>query len=205
MSCYYSDEKEDRYFKGIVPESLNYENYCLKVQTDEKLKQRETFCEGFCLCSLPFENFRVLDICKKFNASCGHELCKSGYAINPGVILKYPLEKTENLEINDGTASVCFPHGIKLCHSEKEQPKMMKDFDTWITNDKGFKIYMKNFNFYLKMSPKEFFKIYNISLVDYYIKALQNVEKPKGKSTRMVIILIPFLMQTLCIYHAVFV
>ena len=183
MPYYYSNEKEDQYFKGIPPKSLNYENYCLKVQTDEKLKQRETFCEGFCLCSLPFENFRVLDICKKFNASCGHELCKSGCAINPGVILKYPLEKTENLEINDGTASVCFPHGIKLCHSEKEQPKMMKDFDTWITNDKGFKIYMKNFHFYLKMSPKEFSMIYNISLVDYYIKAFQNVEKPKGKST----------------------
>ena len=172
MTCYhpYEGEKE-KYLKGIIPESVEYEKYCLKAQADEKLKQRETFCEAFFMSSIPYENVQASEICHSFKASCGHEECSSRPAIKPEIILRYPLEDTKNFELNNLAATLCFPQGIKLCYSEKGPTQIMGDYGTLVTNQKGENFYMMTFHFYLKMLREDFYKDYKMTPEAYLATA----------------------------------
>ena len=166
---YNLNAKEEK--DGIALKSVKYEEYYKSNPENEN--QRETFCEAFFLCSIPYGNGHFSERCKEFKATCEHEECSSVYAFKPEIILKYPLKDKKDLTLNFLASSICFPKGIKLCFS-KETPKMKEDYGTWIINERGLKFYMWNFHFYLKMTPSEFSKIYKHPLVEYYLNALQN-------------------------------
>ena len=139
---------------------INYEKYLIENNPKNKnTKHRETFCEGFFIASFPQKDGQVVEKSQSFPASCGHKDCSSLPAMKPEILLRYPLEDTKTLELNNLAATICFPTGIKVCYSENE-PEMIKDYVTPITNQKGERYYMMTFHFYLKMENDIYSKNY---------------------------------------------
>ena len=120
----------------------------------------ETFCEGFFLASFPEKGGQVIENSDKFFASCGHKECSELPSMKPEIIMRYPLKDTKNLEMNNLAATICFPTGIKMCYSQDEKPKQIKDYLTQITNQKGERYYMRTFHFYKKMQNNTFINRY---------------------------------------------
>ena len=133
-----------------ILEPVNFETYLSENEQKKKLKQRETFCEGFFIASFPKKDGQVIEKSQSFPAPCGHKECSELPAMKPEIILRYPLEDTKTLEMNNLAATICFPTGIKVCYSERG-PVMIKDYVTPITNQKGERYYMMTYHFYLKV------------------------------------------------------
>ena len=122
---------------------------------------RETFCSGFFITSFPTKNASIFEKSENLPAPCSHKACSVLKAMKPEIIMRYPLKDTEEVEINNMAATLCFPTGIKLCHSENElKPCKMDDYLTLITNRLGERLYIMTFHFYLKMKMVEFDKKY---------------------------------------------
>ena len=148
---------------------LNYEKYLSdNNQKNKNAKHRETFCEGFFISSFPQKEAQVVEKSQSFPASCGHQECSSLPAMKPEIILRYPLEDTKTLEMNNLAATICFPTGIKVCYSENE-PEMIKDYVTPITNQKGERYYMMTFHFYLKMENDIYSKNYEMHPLKHHL------------------------------------
>ena len=155
--------------KSIVPEvlldSISYQKYSEQLKSQGKKeheKERESFCEAFFLASFPYKNGQVIENSNIFPALCNHPDCNKLNAMKPEILLRYPLEDTKNLELNNLAATICFPTGIKVCYSQEEPPKGVKDYITNITNQKGERYYMMTYHFYLKMMNSEFTKKYEM-------------------------------------------
>ena len=148
---------------------INYSKYLIENNPKNKnVKHRETFCEGFFIASFPQKDGQVVEKSQSFPASCGHNECSSLPAMKPEIILRYPLEDTKTLELNDLAATICFPTGIKVCYSEKE-PQAIKDYVTPITNQKGERYYMMTFHFYLKMENDIYSKNYEMHPLKHHL------------------------------------
>jgi len=78
------------------------------------------------IASFPQQNEQVVEKSQTFPASCGHKICSSLPLMKPEIILRYPLEDTKNLEMNNLAVTICFPTGIKVCYSEEES-QMIKN------------------------------------------------------------------------------
>ena len=168
------DEFEDTYLQTTIKkickntikeeflESKNYEEFLSELKKQKKKEEdvRETFCEGFFIASFPKKDGKVIENSAKMPASCGHKECSKLPSMKPEIIMRYPLKDTKNLELNNLAATICFPTGIKLCYSEKDPPKRIKDYVTQITNQKGERYYMNTFHFYHKMQNIDFAKEY---------------------------------------------
>ena len=153
----------------IVLKPVNYEKYLSENNPkDKKTNHRETFCEGFFISSFPQKDGQVIEKSQSFPASCGHKECSSLPAMKPEIILRYPLEDTKTLELNNLAATICFPTGIKVCYSERE-PQMIKDFVTPITNQKGERYYMVTFHFYVKMPNDIYSKNYEMHPLKHHL------------------------------------
>ena len=156
------EEKED--YDNILS-STSYDLY-LKEQNELKNNNedyiiRETFCSGFFITSFPTKNASIFEKSENLPAPCSHKACSVLKAMKPEIIMRYPLKDTEEVEINNMAATLCFPTGIKLCHSENElKPCKMDDYLTLITNRLGERLYIMTFHFYLKMKMVEFDKKY---------------------------------------------
>ena len=133
---------DSSYTEGFL-DSINYDEYLSELKQHEiQNNYRETFCEGFFLASFPRKNGSVIEnSAKKLPASCGHSECSQLPSMKPEIIMRYPLEDSKNLELNNLAATICFPTGIKLCYSETDYPGKIKDYDTQITNQKGERYY----------------------------------------------------------------
>ena len=148
---------------------INYDKYLSENNPKNKnAKHRETFCEGFFIASFPQKDGQVVEKSQAFPASCGHPDCSSLPAMTPEIILRYPLEDTKTLELNNLAATICFPTGIKVCYSDKE-PDMIKDYVTPITNQKGERYYMMTFHFYLKMENDIYSKNYEMHPLKHHL------------------------------------
>ena len=88
--------------------------------------------------------------------------------MKPEIIIRYPLEDTKTLEMNNLAATICFPTGIKVCYSE-EEPKMINDYVTPITNQKGERYYMMTYHFYLKMANDLYSKTYEMHPLKHHL------------------------------------
>ena len=155
--------------EDIILEPVNYEKYITEINLkNKKSSYRETFCEGFFISSFPQKNGQVIEKSQLFPSSCGHKECSSLPAMKPEIILRYPLEDTKTLEMNNLAATICFPTGIKVCYSEKE-PEMIKDFVTPITNQKGERYYMVTYHFYLKMANDIYSKNYEMHPLKHHL------------------------------------
>ena len=167
-----AEKKPQRKLKTIKTEEIilepkKYENY-LSEQKNKKSKIRETFCEGFFLSSFPYKEGQVVEKSQSFPSSCGHKDCSSLPAMKPEIIFRYPLEDTKNLELNNLAATICFPTGIKVCYSEDE-PEMIKDYVTSITNQKGERYYMMTYHFYLKMTNDIYSKNFEMHPLKHHL------------------------------------
>ena len=153
----------------IFLEPKNYGEYLKEMSSKGKdAPIRETFCEGFFIASFPQQNGQVVEKSQTFPASCGHETCSSLPSMKPEIIIRYPLEDTKTLEMNNLAATICFPTGIKVCYSEDE-PNMINDYVTPITNQKGERYYMMTYHFYLKMANDLYSKTYEMHPLKHHL------------------------------------
>ena len=160
----------DSSFPETILESINYESYLKELNTSGKKEiPQETFCSGFFIASFPKKNGQVIENLSKFPASCGHKDCSELPPMKPEIIYRYPLKDNKNLELNNLSATICFPAGIKMCYSEKENPKQIKDYVAQITNQKGERYYMRTFHFYKKMSNIDFTKEYEVTPLKHHL------------------------------------
>ena len=172
-------DKED--YENILS-SMNYQAY-LEEQKEfknnkEEQPKRETFCSGFFITSFPPKNASLIEMSENFPASCSHKSCSILKSMKPEILMRYPLEDTDEVEINNMSATICFPTGIKLCHCETElKPEKMKDYLTLLTNRKGDRLYIMTYHFYLRMDKKEFDKKYEIYPLKIKLKELDNKVK----------------------------
>ena len=156
------EEKED--YDNILS-STSYDIY-LKEQNDLKINNkdftiRETFCSGFFITSFPPQNASIIEKSENLPAPCSHKACSILKSMKPEIIMRYPLKDTEEVEINNMAATLCFPTGIKLCHEKNElKPNKMDDYLALMTNRLGKRLYIMTFHFYLKMKKEEFDKKY---------------------------------------------
>ena len=156
--------------KSFVPEivldSITYDKYLEKLKVKgikEHESKRESFCEGFFLTSFPYKNGQVIEKSSTiFPALCKHPDCSKLNAMKPEILLRYPLEDTKNLELNNLAATICFPTGIKVCYSQEKPPRGIRDYITNITNQKGERYYMMTYHFYVKMMNDEYSKKYEM-------------------------------------------
>ena len=151
--------------KKEIEENININN-CLNNNIN---KERETFCEGFCIVSFPKQNGKVIENSFSYRAPCGHIKCAKLPAMKPEILMRYPLKDTKNLEINNLAASICFPTGIKICYFENN-PSIMKDYVTPITNQKGERYYMMTYHFFQKMTNYEFTKAYEENPLKHHLR-----------------------------------
>ena len=152
----------------LILDSINYDTF-LEKETENNNKERETFCEGFFIASFPKENGKVIENSFSFRAPCGHFKCAKLPAMKPEIIMRYPLKDTNNLDINNLAASICFPTGIKVCYFENN-PSIMKDYVTPITNQKGERYYMMTYHFFHKITNSEFMKIYEENPLKHHLR-----------------------------------
>ena len=153
----------------IFLESKNYSSYLKNLQQKGlKESKRETFCEGFFICSFPFKNASVIEKSQSFPAQCGHPECSKLPSMKPEIIIRYPLKDTKNLEMNNLAASICFPTGIKVCYSEEKHASII-DYVTPITNQKGERYYMISFHFFKKYSREEYDKKYEMHPLKHHL------------------------------------
>ena len=153
----------------IFLEPKNYGEYLKEMSSKGKdAPIRETFCEGFFIASFPQQNGQVVEKSQTFPASCGHDTCSSLPSMKPEIIIRYPLEDTKTLEMTNLAATICFPTGIKVCYSE-EEPKMINDYVTPITNQKGERYYMMTYHFYLKMANDLYSKTYEMHPLKHHL------------------------------------
>ena len=151
----------------IELDSITYDKYLDELKQKgikEADSKRESFCEGFFLASFPYKNGQAIENSNNDNypASCHHLDCSKLHAMKPEILLRYPLEDTKNLELNNLAATICFPIGIKVCYSENEPPNCEKDYITNITNQKGERYYMMTYHFYVRMMNDEYTKLYEM-------------------------------------------
>ena len=158
----------------VLPEktlsSVKFDEYLSKLELSGiKEIPHETFCEGFFLASFPEKGGQVIENSSKLFALCGHNECSELPSMKPEIIMRYPLKDTKNLELNNLAATICFPTGIKMCYSQDEAPKQIKDYVTQITNQKGERYYMRTFHFYKKMQNNSFINRYEIYPLKHHL------------------------------------
>ena len=163
--------------EDIFLQPINYEQYLIDIKekyNKSNPNQRETFCEGFFISSFPQKDGKVVEKSESFPAPCGHKECSSLPSMKPEIIIRYPLEDTKSLELNNLAATICFPTGIKVCYNEKE-PRAIEDYVTPITNQKGERYYMMTYHFYLKMDNEKYSNNYEMHpLKDHLMKFADN-------------------------------
>jgi hypothetical protein len=163
------EEFEEKNDKDNLLASMDYKPYLNEINEKKKLKKnipiRDTFCSGFFVASIPCKNFSIIEKSESFPSQCSHQSCSMLSSIEPEILMRYPLEDNDDIEISDLTATLCFPAGIKICHSDSD-PEKMKDYLSLITNKVGERLYIMTFHFYLKMEKNDFEKKYE----DYPLK-----------------------------------
>jgi hypothetical protein len=173
------EEKED--YDNILS-TTSYEAY-LKEQNELKIKDkeqpiRETFCSGFFITSFPEKNGSIIEKSEFYPSPCSHKSCSILKSMKPEIIMRYPLTDTDEFEITNLAATLCFPSGIKICYCDSDnKPSKMKDYLTLLTNRKGERLYLMTYHFYLKMKKTAFDSKYEVYPLKF--KLLELNEKIK--------------------------
>ena len=161
-----TNDSEENFLEGIT-----YERYLSKLKQENKKEHetgRESFCEGFFIASFPQKDGKVIENSQSFPSPCGHAECSLLPAMKAEIIARYPLKDTKNLELNNLAATICFPIGIKVCYSE-QNPSMIKDYVTPITNQKGERYYMMTYHFYHKFMNDFYSKFYEMHPLKHHL------------------------------------
>ena len=156
------DKTEKENYKNLLA-STNYKAYLNDINEKKKLKKdlpkRETFCSGFFITSIPPKKSSIIENSGMFPSSCSHRACSILNSMKPEILMRYPLKDSDEFEITDFAATLCFPTGIKICYTDSK-PEKMKDYSSLLTNKKGDRLYIMTYHFYLKMKKENFDKEY---------------------------------------------
>ena len=161
-----TNDSDENFLEGVT-----YERYLSKLKAENKKEYetgRESFCQGFFIASFPQKDGKVIENSQSFPSPCGHAECSLLPAMKSEIIARYPLKDTKNLELNNLAATICFPTGIKVCYSE-ENPSMIKDYVTPITNQKGERYYMMTYHFYHKFMNDYYSKFYEMHPLKHHL------------------------------------
>lgn len=141
----------------------------------------ESFCKCFFICSFPYHNGKVMEDSKRYLSMCAHQMCSKLIAMEPEIIYKYPLNDPYDLELNNLSASICFPTGIKICYSQDTR-EIYKSFSTHIMNQQGQKYYMTIFHFYRQLEQITYNKLYTDNPLKIYLRQFgENTYRTKAE------------------------
>ena len=147
-----------------------------------KEQNLESFCNSFFICSFPYKDGKIMDNSKNYRSICNHPMCGKLISMEPEIIYKYPPNDISDLELNNLSASICFPTGIKICYNQ-ERRSFYKSFFTHIINQKGEKCYMVIYHFYRKIDSMNYNQLYFDNPLKLYLRQFgdntfcNNVEK----------------------------
>ena len=129
---------------------------------------KDTFCDIFFLTSFSKDKCQIMENSNNEQAECNHPNCNILPAIHPEIIYKYPKKDKKDLEINNIAASVCFPHGIKLCYEDNEEIiKTAKNYNSSFTSQLGERFFVITYHFFLKKNNADFESEHNITPIKY--------------------------------------
>ena len=152
----------------------------IKIKQDTKIN---SFCKAFFITSFPKHNIQIIKNSEETIADCGHGECSLLPAFEPEIIYKYPEKDEKDLELNNISASICFPNSIKVCYCEEEEKiYALKNHRSCFTNQTGDRFYAMMYHFYVRMNNKDFYKNYDKSLLEsitmkYSDEIGENLEK----------------------------
>ena len=152
----------------------------IKIKPETKIN---SFCRAFFIASFPKKNIKIIKNSEEQSADCGHYECSLMPAFEPEIIYKYPKKDSKDLELNNISASICFPNSIKVCYCENEDKiYSLKNHRSCFTNQTGERFYAMMFHFYERMDNKDFYINYESSLAEnitmkYSDEIGENLEK----------------------------
>ena len=150
--------------------SNNSEQTLIPKKIDLSKEQNlESFCNYFFLCSFPYKNGKVIENSKNYKSPCGHPICSRLLSMEPEIIFKYPSNDNIDLELNNLSASICFPSGIKICYNQDRRP-IYKPFSTHIISKQGQKYYMVIYHFYRKLDSMTYNQLYCDNPLKIYLR-----------------------------------
>ena len=147
-----------------IPSLLSNQNECddigeifLNSKQIPEAVVNDTFCMGFFITSFNMDNPQLIENTTELDSDCGHNFCTNTLAIKPEIIFRYPKKDTNDFEISELGASICFPNGIKICYSKNENHvRALKNYISVLTNQAGKRYFMVTYHYYLKISSDEF-------------------------------------------------
>ena len=164
-------KSKSEYIKNNI--SLNNQNLGQLLKSEKiiinKDLSNDSFCNSFFICSFPYKNGKLMENSKNYKSICNHSICGRLLSMEPEIIYKFPSYDIEDLELNNLTASICFPTGIKICY-EQDERNIYKNFSTYIINQKGQKYYMSIYHFYRKLDSLSYNKLYLDNPLKLYLR-----------------------------------
>ena len=168
--------KENQYYLKGIPYDTYLSN--LNIEKKKKIKiDRETFCDGFFIASFPQKGGKIIENSCQFAATCGHKECSAFPSMKPVIISRYPLEDTDDLELNNLAATICFPTGIKVCFLKEKYPSNLNDYVAPIVNAKKERYYMVTYHFYHKIINKVYNKLYEKEPLNHILKKTKRMSQ----------------------------
>ena len=151
-----------------VSNTSNNNNIFLKNEKISESVINDTFCVGFFMVSFNFNKPKIIENSDKLMADCNHTFCSSFPAISPDIYARYPEKDTDDFEISELGASICYPNGIKLCFEKNEMHiNGLKNFTSILTNQVGKRYFLSTYHLYFKYSYDEFMNKYEYgNLID---------------------------------------
>ena len=156
---------------------------------EEDTPNIESFCNCFFICSFPYNNGKIMENSKNYRSLCNHAICCKLLAMEPEIIYKFPLEDEDSeyndLELNNLSASICFPTGIKICYNQ-DRRSIYKSFSTHIINKEGQKYYMTVYHYYRQLDAMAYNKLYTDDPLKIYLRQFgDNTYKNKSEKERL--------------------
>ena len=184
--------KDDNYIKKDNPKKNTKNNlykseFMLKNKTInlEEEYSLDSFCNCFFICSFPYNNGKIMENSKRYRSLCNHAICCKLLAMEPEIVYKYPLDHDNDLELNNLSASICFPIGIKICYNQ-DRRSIYKSFSTHIINQQGQKYYMTIYHFYRQLDSVTFNKLYSDNPLKIYLRQFgDNTYKNKAEKEQL--------------------
>ena len=173
-------EKNPLELKSKILQEKNDDDINLNnINSDQNLTQHkiniykeqnlESFCNSFFICSFPYKNGKIIENSKNYRSSCNHPPCSRLISMEPEIIFKYPPNDINDLELNNLSASICFPTGIKICYNQ-ERRNIYKPFSTHIISKQGKKYYMVIYHFYRKLDSMTYNQLYFDNPLKLYLR-----------------------------------
>ena len=129
----------------------------------------ESFCNSFFICSFPYKNGKLIENSKYYRSACNHAPCSRLISMEPEIIFKYPQNDINDFELNNLSASICFPTGIKICYNQ-ERRCIYKPFSTHIISKQGKKYYMVVYPFFRKLDSMTYNQLYFDNPLKLYLR-----------------------------------